>query len=359
MNRYILLFLTMFICSCSISASEELIPYYDNGLYGYFNSEKTIVIKPKYPLVTSFANKFATAKVAENKFVVINDLGEELFQFMSQRSYPDPFRDGFVLFREDRKYGFLDLNGDVIFSNYDFASSYSDGFAVIRQNRKYYFMDTSGKFLKNKSNQDLAFDEAASFDHGLAKVGIEVDGSMVYGFIDISGAYVISPKFQYLENKFTEGLCGAALETGNGRGDIASYGFINKSGEWVISPQYYEVRTFSGEVAPVRYKENEYFGPTSLYWKLVDKNGKEVRVLDDTIMSIGDFTSGLASFIFQDENKSLKYGYINELGEIVIDPIIENAYTSFHNGFCSVNIQGRDAIITTAGDIFFNEEFFN
>jgi len=78
-------------------------------------------------------------------------------------------------------------------------------------------------------------------------------------------------------------------------------------------------------------------------------------VSNELMLSLADaFMDGLSRV----KVNNAKYGYINTKGEMIINPIFDEA-DSFHNGYARIVYQGRDGIINTEGKIFWSDELVN
>lgn len=148
------------------------------------------------------------------------------------------------------------------------------------------------------------------------------------------------------------------------------FGFINSKGEIVINPQFDLVWDFSEGLAAVLVGEK---------WGFIDEHGR--YVINPQFEYVGDFHDGLAwfcvvnhpvqsragggesyygggsSFDVENSNYSeLKYGYINEKGEIVINPQFDNA-GMFINGLAPVKINDKYGFIDKYGKYVINPQF--
>jgi len=128
------------------------------------------------------------------------------------------------------------------------------------------------------------------------------------GFIDTSGEIVIPPKYQYLDGRsyFSQGL--AAV----GEDGTPYAGYIDKDGEWAIAPDFYNPLPFLGAYTPAGDKET-VFG-------IIDKGGN--WHVAPRFAWLGNFYDGLAcgDEHMSDDNWNPRRGYVNESGEIVIEP---------------------------------------
>lgn len=141
------------------------------------------------------------------------------------------------------------------------------------ENGLWGFIDSTGTYVISP-----AYLEAERFGKdGLALVQ---DQNGLYGYLDPSGQFAIAPQFESAHS-FSNGL---AVASGDG-----GYGYIDTSGSFVIAPQFFEAYNFAEGLAVVR---------------------------------VGDYISGL-------------YGYIDSSGDYAIEPRYLDAF-SFYDGVAAV-----------------------
>lgn len=220
-----------------------MMPFYNNDgeepIYGYINTEGTIVIKPQFLQADSFSKEGLAA--------VENDKG---------------------------KWGYIDTEGNMVIpEEYDMAWGFDEGLAKVQKDHDFFYIDTKGKnvldidggiitegytYIENDEGKyacvdiegklitDYIFDWPVSFKNGYA-CG-RVNG--LFGCIDKTGEYVIEPSFEYLGDFTDYGIAAAKEKDG-------LYGFINIKGEWVVEPQFVDVCNFEdgNGVTLVKYPE--------------------------------------------------------------------------------------------------------
>ena len=141
------------------------------------------------------------------------------------------------------------------------------------ENGLWGFIDSTGTYVISP-----AYLEAERFGKdGLALVQ---DQNGLYGYLDPYGQFAIAPQFESAHS-FSNGL---AVASGDG-----GYGYIDTSGSFVIAPQFFEAYNFAEGLAVVR---------------------------------VGDYISGL-------------YGYIDSSGDYAIEPRYLDAF-SFYDGVAAV-----------------------
>ena len=261
-----------------------------------------------------------------------------------------------------------------------------------------YVMDENGQ-----KQFDVVYDSINDFQEGLACVRDEKDGQTVegyvdangtlqiplqfasggyfseeravvrdletrkYGVIDKKGNYVAEPKYKSCKS-FQDGM--ALVQTEQG------YGYINLQGEEVIALQYVWASDFYDGTAYVLEEQN---GPVWLIntkgdkvRKMADQPGDSyksnaycLRISQDVMLPSGigenvdryydktgeismeqgkllfSLSEGLCSVL---DEKTQKYGYVDETGKMVISPVFDEA-ERFRDGYAVVKVQDQYGIV--------------
>ena len=190
----------------------KLIPYRIGDKWGYCDSNRNIVIQPKY----------------DNAY---------------------PFREGLARVEQNDKYGFIDKTGrEIIALKYDYVDDFYEGLARVGLNLKYGFINKTGREITA-----LKYDDTSYFREGLASVKL----NNKYGFIDKTDREIIALKYDYVED-FSEGLAYVRLND--------KYGFIDKTGREIVALKYDDVDDFREGLAHVYLNDEDFY---------IDKNGTE------------------------------------------------------------------------------------
>jgi hypothetical protein len=215
--------------------------------------------------------------------------------------------------------------------------------------KKWGYINHKGEFVT-----PIKYENAEDFqDNGLA--GVQVNGE--YGLINLYGQFIVHPQYQFI-NPFSEGRAVVMDDKGfkviNERGKVLTsktysfianyqngramfsgtqdgqylYGFLNKQGKEVIPLQYESATDFSAGKAVVKIPNGSY--------QLINLNGKVLHTYDKAF--VGTLSEGMLAF--QDATGG-KYGYMNEFGETVIEPVFMGAQV-FMNGRAIVNMENQN-----------------
>ena len=252
--------------------------------------------------------------------------------------------EGKFVFFEGDKYGVMSINGDIIADPIYDRDSYRDevgylkgliyqeGLAVIVENGKCGYMDEKGNIVIEPQ-----FDRADRFSSGLARVKI----GEKYGYIDPSGNIVIEAEYKYA-GSFSNGL--AQIEDSDGE-----WGIINTAGELVqgdgVSP-----------VSPISYTFDFHDGlalvEVDQHYGYINEAGE--MAIEPIFTEAYPFIDGIARVQVYLEDWGSVYGYINTEGEYVIEPQFRNAQ-DFSDGLAYVSYSSLDdsldkAYIDTSGN---------
>ena len=203
--------------------SENLAAVRDDGLWGYVSTDGEVVIDLRFSDARSFSENLAAVETHEG-WVYINKGGEEVinpdFQvtdagefsnglapvqttegwgYINKNGSPEitpkyesagVFSQGRAWVMEDGYIGFIDVNGEVVIP-YQFAEvkPFNEDISAVRlSSRWFYISRKSGNIIINEP-----FNNAESFNNGIARVQLGEDENTRYGYIGTSGDYVWYP----------------------------------------------------------------------------------------------------------------------------------------------------------------------
>jgi len=159
-----------------------------------------------------------------------------------------------------------------------------------------------------------------------------------WGYIDSAGMFVIQPSFS---QAFRFQKNGRAVA---GRGD--SVGIIDRTGSFIAEPVYTSINQYAEGLA-VAADTDGYI--------VLDEDG---RAISAKYQYIGDYKSGRAVYYVQTLNGSILYGYLDENGKPVIQPVYLNA-TDFEGSRAVVKLSdGLYAIIDRSGTVIKTLEYW-
>ena len=231
------------------------------------------------------SQQLAISVSRDGKWGAINQNGKWLIEPVYQGM--KEFHNGVVLAKSEMGWNYVNMEGTVINFNHPYLCQhdFSEGLARVQENKKWGFIDVSGNYVIKPQ-----FEGARDFSEGLAAV--QKDSK--WGYIDKSGKFVIDP---VLESAW-DFYCGIAIAM---ESEVKQY--MNRNGEILPNPDNYEVhRGFRDNYAPVRKMD---------LWGFVDIQGN--YIVKPVYEKADRFMNGLAPV-----KKSGRCGYINTQGEEVI-----------------------------------------
>ena len=210
------------------------------------------------------------------------------------------------------KWGYIDSKGKFIINpKYNSARDFQDnGIAIVEARSLYGLIDVSGRYIIEPKYETIN-----EFSEGRAAV-VDKEGFKV---IDETGKELTSKAYNYI-GSYTEGRAMFTIEDSQGNW---LYGFLDRNGREAIPAKYKSANDFNDGKAVVKVNEGEY--------NLIGVNGE---ILNSYRYSyVGSIGDGLLPFREKDESK---FGFIDEAGNIVIEPQFTGAQ-AFKEGRAVVN----------------------
>jgi WG containing repeat len=218
----------------------------------------------------------------------------------------------------DGKWGAIDKNGNwQIEPRYLSMKEFFNRIALVKSEAGWIYVNTQGTII-SLNHYYLC---QHNFSEGLARV----QENKKWGFIDVTGNYVIEPRFEGARD-FSEGL--AAVEKDS------KWGYIDKSGEFVIQPVLRSAWDFNCGIAIVIVNEDKAY---------MNRNGEILPNPDKYEVHRG-FRDNYAPV-----RKNDLWGFINVQGNYIVKPLYEKA-DRFMNGLAPVKKMGKCGYINVFGE---------
>ena len=300
----------------------KYLSYINNGKYGFIK-DGVVILQAKYDQVWAFRDGLAQVEL-NRKYGYIDKNGNEVIPI----KYDSVLWDlgvGVALVELNGKWGYIAPSGKKVTPiKYDHIWAFFEGcgLAQVELNRKYGYIDKNGNEVI-----PIKYD-SVSWDSGVGLAQVELNGK--FGLIDKIGKEVIPIKYDKIW-AFCEGLASVAL---NGK-----WGYIDPNGKEVIAFKYDYAYDFSDGLAVVVLNGKCGY---------IDKSGNTIIPFkyDDA----RNFSEGLAMVkckgIFSLKDK---WGYIDKSGKEVI-PIKYDDAKDFQNGKALVKLNGKQGIIDKQGN---------
>ena len=308
--------------------SEGLITIVDEktGLYGYADSNGTVVIQPEFYNATMFRDGKADVELTENHYALIDREGkillreeEELFSVTtadnSEAGVPR-----YAFRAMNGLYGYIDEQGNVVMPPQfayalDFCGDYAEVEVLSKVAGITYdgVIDAAGQW---KVNPERYTEVKTYVDEGDGGIFILCRDER-YGYMDIVTGFFSG--YIYDDILWDKDLSVLIPVVTDGKAGYAD----RKTGTVRIPCRYDPERTggFENGYATAAYPDGEYV--------LIDENGKEIIPPEGTIVEYGYyFSDGLCPV---KDRETWLYGYMNPDGQMAIPLMYQNA-SCFEDG---------------------------
>lgn len=271
-------------------------------------------------------------------------------------------------FVQHGKAGYINAQGKIVIPPKlpglgNFGSEFHDGLREISVSDGRY-VDTSGKLVL-----DRGLYRGWDFSEGLAVAMRK--GEDLWGYIDTTGKFAISPRFPAYPNGYVDSFSdGMAMVEVKGQ-----FGFIDRTGTFVIPPQFIDATSFKDGMArvvvegPCLYFPEGGCGPSNPRYPGVsvtdrDKSvtayppckftyiNKSGRIITEQRFDYGrDFSEGLAPV-----HLGKLWGFIDRTGSLVIPPKFEDAQP-FSSGLTRIRVNDKYGYADKLGQIVITPQF--
>ncbi len=216
-----------------------------------------------------------------------------------------PFKEGFAKLTKGNSYALINSNGQFLvkFGEYDYVDEFHNGYCYVIKNEKAGYIDKLGKL-----RIPLIFNETNSFQQdGFAKVGKYKDPSnwmagMEYFWID---KYAKTYKFK---EEFKEEY------------NLLSDGIYNRIGGKIVNHSIKFDRKGTFQNGHIKIAKKNEFG--ELKWGFMNQKG-ELSIPFKYSTEPGDFSCNLA-VVVPTNDEEFNFGYINTKDQLLIKVKIDN-----------------------------------
>lgn len=214
------------------------------------------------------------------------------------------------------RWGYMDAQGHIRLEPVlDDAQEFQpNGLAVVVKGGRAGVINLQGQYVVQP-----VYDSINSFSEERA---ITID-SQGFKMINEQGTVLTKRAYPYISNMNDGRALFYDSNPGQADGSVSRYGYLDASGNEVIPAQFASANDFQDGKAVVQIKDNEY--------ALINRNGH--RLATYPYAYVGPLGDGLLAF---QKEASGKYGYIDERGNIRIQPKFSSAFP-FNNGQAIVN----------------------
>lgn len=213
--------------------------------FGFIDTDGKYISAPDFAWVGNFAGDLAPVRTSQGPNSGGSTIHGNAFltragQLVLSGKFQavDSFSQGLAPASIDGSWGYISPAGEwVIKPQFQVAGKFVDGLAPVRVGGKAGYIDRSGRFAINPQYQ-----MAAEFSEGRAT--IQTTGDFAIAVIDTAGSIVVpAGRYQYV-HEFSEGRAVVASEEG-------LFGYIDLSGAEVVAPQFEWAGPFQNGLARV------------------------------------------------------------------------------------------------------------
>lgn len=237
--------------------------YEKNGQWGLMDKDGADKIKPIYQSITPYASepKLATVK-QENEWFCIDINGYKKLVPDHAVEELGMFGQGLIAFKSDGKYGYMDSNLQIVKApEWEYAGVFANGTAPVKKDGKWSLIDREFQPITT-----YIYDEIVISEFGIAT---EYE---VYFAMQNGRYYLFRSDGERMEQSgFEQAVPFAAASEPAAICQNGKWGFVDQQGGIVIEPQYEEAKSFSCELAPVRFEDK---------WGYIDMSNR-IRILPE------------------------------------------------------------------------------
>jgi hypothetical protein len=328
---------------------------------GHVHAQK-LELPARFDYADDFSEGLALIRIGERSFY-IDKSGKQVVTPKKYDTYYK-FSDGLARVTKDRKWGFIDRTGNLVIGlRFGNADDFSEGVASVSfdpPNLHNFFMGQGKKGLINKAGKFVVnphLNSIFSASDGYLVVNHGAPGDPTVGIISRSGETLIPPKFEFI-TKVNEGLAAALHPKGN-------WSFISPRGEWMVQRRFDALGQLKdglavfGECKGEVFRPYDYKKPKDCRFGYVNRLGVTIIPAQFTTadlfseeraavsLSVPDRSAGDSAFL---TDHSLRYGFIDRDGRLVIDPIYGEV-RPFSGGVAAVSLPRKEGELAKWGYI--------
>ena len=303
---------------------SDIMPYYSEGLWGYADKEKDIIIKCEYNSCGFFSEGMAWVK-KNNKYGYIDTTGVLKIDFIYSNARN--FKNGVAPAKRDRYWGFIDSSGNTVtpflFEDYSIDD---EGNIFVLQNNQWGTMDKSGKQLILPIYSNIFH-----FKDGYAIVKRKYKK----GVIDKTGKELI----ECLHNDIIYAGNETFIIIRKPKYNEMYYGLLNNKGEEIIH-QIYDELIAVNEKGIIARKDNLYGLLSYSNDTLIDFVYSNIRNGNTNLLAVNGG----------------KWRFVNLQGDTIL-PFIYNDAFAFWNGLAKVKKDYKFGVINSKGETIIPFEY--
>ena len=335
---------------------KDILKFTSNGKYGLIDFKGKQILPAEYDNISVLdgIEKSIIIEKDGKKGLLLSSTGEVIIapEYMEITAFTDNYENGYIVTDEDNKNGIISLDKKVLLeTKYDEIKKVSgNGYYVVKQDKKLVVIDDIGNVVLDKG-----FDSIEAID----TENLIVIKDSKYGIISVDGTEVIPAEYEDIKQAIS-GQYYIAKKDGK-------FGIISNEKAIKIDFMYENINYV--KTADFFEAENEDYTTD-----ILDANLN--KILEKVIISEVNIDDGYLRvrkgdnytyYNFKFEEKSNievlntntlflfkengKYGYKNRNGEVIVDPIYDDAKEQNSFGYCSVKKGGLWGALKSDGTV--------
>lgn len=331
-----------------------ILKYESNGKYGIIDFDGKLVLSPEYDDIYSLQGIEKSIIVEkDSKKGLINSIGEIIIEpnYNEITSLTDDYSNGYIVKSESEKYGVINPDKKAIldtkFDSIDHV--YGSNMYVVTENGIHKIITSTEDTVL-----DTGFDEVASIDGEY--VVVKKNGN--YGVIDKSGQDIVSAEYESLNYCFDnnyiakkDGKFGVVGIDNSVRVDFRylTMSCVKKGNFLIADNEQYSTeiidKNFNVALSDVIVSEiNESKG----YLRVRINNTYKCYNFSLEEKKAQEILPTRSLFLYKENGK---YGYENNKGDRIVDPIYDDAMEQNEYGYCAVNKGGVWGVLKSNGSV--------
>lgn len=338
---FLFLFLHLFLFS------EKYTIFRCNGKYGLIDMHLNIVINPIYDNILAKADDFFIAVIFSNSSYVSYIIKDLQVIYCEENQHFEQIYKNFFVKTISEKYN---RTGKILFDCFTGKEIYNDWgiyksdspIIPVRGENFWYYVDNQGNKLEKLNRYEKVF----GFYENTAVVMLD---DRKYIVIDRNGNKKFSYKMKDCYQRYSEGLMAAVIDDKNS-------GFIDYDGVMKIPRTFYymdgefAITEFSNGFACVKSSEKDQ------KWDIIDRKGDYVASFFSADIP-SKFCNGFCLTTTIQQNRK-RWGFISTTGTLLANRYFDGGH-EFLNGWATIIINGKDALINTHGEIIFVSSLYD
>ena len=335
---------------------KDVLKITKNGKYGLIDFKGKQILSPEYDdiYVLDGIEKSIIIEKEGKKGLFLSSTGEILIQpeYIEITALTDGYQNGYIVKNEEQKSGIISLNKKVILeTKYDEITNVSGNeYYVVKIDKKLSVIDSTGKVVLDKG-----FDSIKEIDRD----NLIIIKNNKYGIIGVDGTEVVETIYEEIKPAIS-GQYYIAKKDGKygiiSNENIVKIDFNYKNINYIKTANFLEAENQDYTTDILDANLNKVIEKAIISEINIDNGYLRIRKNDNyTYYNFKfeekqnkDVLSANTLFLFKENGK---YGYKNKNGEIIVDPIYDDAKEQNSFGYCAVKKDGVWGALKSDGTV--------